>query len=217
MNFKDKVIVITGAGRGIGKSLADKFTQAGAQVVASDRADTDVRDEKAVIALAEKTIQKFGRIDIWINNAGVLHNVDSNEELLNMEKAHEVIDTNFFGTVFGCRTAIKYMKKVGDGVIINILSTAALDATRAINTEIYAASKWAVRGYLQAFKNENKDSGVLIYSVYPGGTKTELYRHEDKPASYNDYMDTDSVAEKIIVNFETENPEEELVLRRPTA
>jgi len=216
MNLQNKIIVITGASKGIGKALADSLSQKGAHVVASDYADTDVRSEAAVQTLAERTIKEFGRIDIWINNAGVFYNFSISDEFVNMEKAHQIMDTNFFGTVFGCRTALNYMKKEGNGTIINISSSAALDATRATNAKIYAASKWALRGYTQALKGENADSGIAIYTVYPGGTQTALYG-DMKPANFDEYMTAESVAQKIVENMEKNTPEEELVIKRPTA
>ncbi len=216
MILKDKVIVITGASKGIGKSLAVLFTNKGAQVVASDRSDTDVRKETEVQALAKRTVAEFGRIDVWINNAGVFHTFSPEEALIDMIKVHEIIDTNLFGTIFGCRTALGYMKTNNSGVVVNILSSAALDATRAKNAKIYAASKWAIRGYVQALKAENEGSGVNIFSVYPGGTRTDLYG-ENKPANFEEYMDSDFVAQKIVNNLERENPEEELIIKRPTA
>ncbi len=214
MILKDKVIVITGASKGIGKSLAILFVSKGAQVVASDRSDTDVRKEVEVQALAKRIVAEFGRIDMWINNAGVFHTFSPEEPFIDMTKAHEIVDTNLFGTIFGCRTALGHMKINNGGVIVNILSTAALDATRAKNAKIYAASKWAIRGYVQALKAENEGSGVAIFSVYPGGTRTDLYR-ENKPANFEEYMDSDFVAQQIVENLEKENPEEELIIKRP--
>lgn len=225
MDLKDKVVVITGGTKGLGKALADIFLERGSQVTVtsheSELADaklysirSDVREEKDVKKLAEEVIQKYGHVDIWINNAGVFYSFSKDDEFVDMEKAQNIINTNFFGTVFGCRTAMKYMEKSKGGIIVNISSSAGLDATRAKNAKIYAASKWAVRGYTQALRAETQDSNVRVISVYPGGTKTELYG-DQKPDNYEEFMNPEDVAEKIIANLELDIPEEEQILKRP--
>ncbi len=228
MNLKDKVVVITGGTKGLGRALVFKFVDTGAKVVATTHREetekdfpenvvfvkTDVRSEKEVQNLARTAIEKFGQIDVWINNAGMLYAFSPESEYIDMEKAHEILDVNFFGTVFGCRAALKYMKEVGQGTVVNILSTAALDATNSKNLKIYAASKWAVNGYLQGLKAENTDSNISLISVYPGGMQTELWK-EYKPEKLPDYMDANSVAEKIVTNLQLENPEKEQIIKRP--
>lgn len=230
MELKNKVIVITGATQGIGKALADGLMKEGSEVVVTGHnvehleeikkegfftVKCDVRNEKEVQDMAKAVINKFGNIDLWINNAGIFSNFSPDDEFVDMDKAHAIIDTNLFGTIFGCRTALKVMKNDNKGTIVTILSSAALDATRAKNAKIYAASKWAMRGYLQALKAENEGSGISILEVYPGGTKTELYR-EGKPSSFDDYMEVDTVAEKIISNLKSETSEPELIIKRPS-
>ena len=99
-------------------------------------------------------------------------------------------------------------------MIVNIISKAALDATKMGYGKIYAASKWAVRGYLEALVGENLNSKIKILSVYPGGTKTSLWK-DYKTKDYDDYMDPSLVAKKVIKNLEQGIPEEHLVINRP--
>jgi len=229
MTLKDKVIVITGASQGFGKALAKALKQENAQVVIVSKTKetleqtakdigvisfvADVRKEEQLQKVRDFVIEKFGRIDIWINNAGVFKVFPVNENI-DMEKAHEIFDINFFGSVFGSRTALSVMKKNG-GVIINVLSSAALDATRSKNAKLYAASKWALRGYIDALRNENKDNDVKIYSLYPGGMKTHL--HDERiPDEFKDFMDTSYVVDKVILNLKSENPEIDFVIKRPS-
>ena len=156
MKLENKVIVITGGTKGLGKELALGFAKLQVQVIVSAHTEdgvqnltennilfvkADSRNEKDIVNLANTVIENYGRIDIWINNAGVFHTFSVDDEFIDMEKAHAIIDTNLFGTIFGCRTALKVMKKNGTGTIVNILSTAALDATRAQNAKIYTARK----------------------------------------------------------------------------
>ena len=99
---------------------------------------------------------------------------------------------------------------------MNILSTGALDAVRCKHAKIYVASKWGLLGYFQALKADNQDSGISFYEVYPGGMQTNFFG-ESKPVSYHEYMNPADVAEKIVANLKSENPDEALVIKRPTA
>jgi NAD(P)-dependent dehydrogenase (short-subunit alcohol dehydrogenase family) len=230
MNLKDKVAVIIGGAGGFGKQLAKDLRAEGVKIVLASKSKNeseilaqeigatafivDVRNEAEVRSLAESVVKQFESIDIWINSAGVFR-VFPKDELINMDRAHELFDVNFFGTVFGSRTALLYMKEKG-GVIMNILSTAALDATRAKNGKLYAASKWAVRGYVEALREENKDTKVNIYSVYPGGMKTHLH-DEAIPADFENFMEPSYVSKKVIDNLKQDTPEQDLIIKRPAA
>lgn len=228
MTLQDKVIVITGGSQGLGKALAHTFRAQGATVlIVSKTKETltqaareidvisfvaDVRHEEQLQKAKDFAIQKFGKIDIWVNCAGVFRVFPVNENI-DMEKAHEMFDINFFGSVFGSRTALSAMKERG-GVIINILSSAALDATRSKHAKLYAASKWALRGYIDALRGENNNTNVKIYSVYPGGMKTHL--HDDRiPEEFESFMDTSYVVEKVISNLKSGDPEIDLIIKRP--
>jgi NAD(P)-dependent dehydrogenase (short-subunit alcohol dehydrogenase family) len=150
-SVKDKVTVITGASRGLGKSLAEILAAKGAKLFISDRNESelketannigaaffvaDVTNEQDMKNLAKAVIAKFGHIDIWINNAGVWLPKMPAEEI-DMKKAHGIFEVNVFGTIYGSREAITHMKSranlAGDvkaensGMIVNIISTSAL-------------------------------------------------------------------------------------------
>ncbi len=226
MNLKGKVVVITGAGKGLGKELAIMFSKEGSEVVVSSRTKADldkisketgalavvadVRGEKQTIHLAEAVIKKFGRIDIWINNAGVRIPHGPIEET-DWERAHDMVEINLFGTVYGSKAALIQMKKQKSGIIINVLSTSALEG-RA-NLSAYAASKFAAVGFTQSLRAEAKPN-ITVVSVYPGGMKTEFFR-EQVPSDYEQYQDPKIVAKGIIDNLKKDRPDEELILRRP--
>lgn len=229
MNLKNKNIVIIGGSQGFGRALAKAFISESSNVIIasknSENVNTageeigatsmvcDVKDEVSLQKVRDAVIEEFGGIDIWINSAGVFK-VFPKGENLDMNKAHEMFDINFFGSVLGTRTVFPIIKDNG-GVVINILSSAALDATRSKNAKLYAASKWALRAYIDALRNENKDSNVKIYSLYPGGMKTHL--HDDRlPAEFNDFMEPSYVAQKVIDNLKKDNPEIDLIIKRPT-
>jgi NAD(P)-dependent dehydrogenase (short-subunit alcohol dehydrogenase family) len=228
MNLRDKVVVIVGGSQGFGRALAERFIKEGSKVVIASRNQAniektageigatgivaDVRKEEDLRNLADKVEAKYGSIDIWINNAGLFKKFPM-VELLDMDKAHELFDVNFFGAVLGSRTALLHMKE--GGVIINIVSTSALDATRAVGAKLYAASKWALRGYVDALRGENAEGKVKILSVYPGGMKTHLH-DEAIPTDFDNFMEPDYAVDKVIDNLKLQEPEEDLIIRRPS-
>lgn len=229
MNLKDKIVVIIGGSQGFGRSLAEHLKKEGSTVIIASKNKAsvesaardlgikcyvaDARDENQLRSLADSVVSEFGRIDIWVNSAGVFKKFPK-VELLDMDRAHELFDVNFFGVVLGSRTALLSMKE-GEGVILNLLSSAALDASRAVGAKLYAASKWAVRGLVDALRGENKDSNIKILSVYPGGMKTHLH-DEALPDDFSNFMDPAYVVKKVIDNLKQEKPELDLVIKRPS-
>ena len=141
MTLKDKVVVITGGTRGIGHALAKTMKREGAHVVIcarnseevrgiSEELDimgvvTDMTKEQDVQSLADQVVAKMGSIDMWINNAGVWMSHGAVENF-DMQKVRSLFDVNFFGTVYGVRSALRCMKKQGDGAIVNIISASGL-------------------------------------------------------------------------------------------
>ncbi|MCF7865294.1 MAG: SDR family oxidoreductase [Candidatus Pacebacteria bacterium] len=217
MNLKDKVIVITGGAGGLGKAVANILIEKEAHVVICDIAgashQADVTKESDLQRVAEDVFSKFGRIDVWINNAGIWLPRE-NIENTSMEKANKLFQVNVFGTMYGIRSALKFMKPSGSGTIMNIISTTAFDGMNGSSGSIYVSSKYALRGLTNAVRDELKGSGVQIVGVYPGGIKTGLF-DEQPPENIDEFMSVESVAEKIVGNLELEVPEVELVLKRP--
>jgi 3-hydroxybutyrate dehydrogenase len=225
MELKNKVVVITGGTKGLGKALAVSFLKNNAKVVVCARKEdefknlpsdilgikADVVKENEVKKLAKKVINKLGKIDIWINNAGIwLPRVPIEE--VDWKRAHDLIEVNFFGTVYGSKTALIQMKKQNFGAIVNILSTTILDLRP--NSSAYRASKYAVLGFTKTLKIESENTNVKVFSVYPGGMQTNFF-DEKKPDNFNEYMDPSFVANKILENLKKESPEEELIIKRP--
>lgn len=225
--MKDKVIVITGASRGLGAALAVLFASKQAKVVVSARNEKDLQDvagktgafpivadvtcEADMVNLADQTIKKFGRIDIWINNAGIWIPRAPFEEA-DMKKAHTMFEVNVFGTVYGAKAALAHMRKNQAAMIVNVVSTSALNGRP--NSALYSSSKYAARGFTDSLREELKGSGITVVGIYPGGIKTLLFE-DQKPAEYNDFMSPESVAEKIVANLEKPAPDPEQVIRRP--
>ncbi len=226
MKLSQAVVVITGGTKGLGKSLAEGFLKQGAQVVVSARSvvgggengnpqawyiSGDVTKETDIQHLADEVVDRYGQIDIWINNAGIwlpkmpIATVD-------MEQAHAMMEVNLFGTVYGSRVALAQMSVQNHGTILNIISNSALSGRPY--SALYCASKFAADGFTKSLRLEAKDQNIQVLAVYPGGIKTHLF-DAAKPENYDAYMEPEVVVTAIVNNLLTENPVEELILERP--
>jgi len=229
MNFKDKIVVITGGSKGLGKGLAKALTGNEAKVVIAsneqealtktanelgvDAFQCDVTAYDSVEALVDYAVSKYGRIDVWVNNAGI-QIAPSNVEEVDNERLRELFDVNFFGYFYGCKAILPHLKKQNSGAIININSTAGLSGKPGLSA--YVASKFAVKGLTLSLREELKDTNVKAYSIHPGGIQTEIYK-EKYPADFNEYMTVNYAIDKILENFSSPDPELDLVIRRPQA
>jgi NAD(P)-dependent dehydrogenase (short-subunit alcohol dehydrogenase family) len=142
MDFTDKVVVITGGSKGFGEGLAKALKERNAKIIVAsidnaalsktarkldiDSFPCDVASFDEVNALANHAINKFGRIDMWINNAGV-QIAPSNVEDVDLQKLHKLFEVNFFGYFYGCKAVLPTMRKQNSGMIVNINSTAGLE------------------------------------------------------------------------------------------
>ncbi len=190
MELKDKVVLITGSSQGIGRETALLFAKQGANVVVTYNKNKkggeevfkeckklkdaflvslDVTDDESIKNCVEKTIDKFGAVDVLINNAGVLFNKDFAEQSRN--EIDLQIDTNVKGLIKMTKNVLPYMQGQNSGIIINVASAAGKNAYAGLST--YCATKFAVRGFTQALSKE-LPSGIKIYSVNPGLTATRM-------------------------------------------
>ncbi len=227
MKLKDKVIVITGGSQGFGKALARVFEHEKAHVVisSSDKENlestakelfvdyflADVTSHEDVKKLGKYVFEKYGVIDFWINNAGI-QIAPSLIENVDIQKLHYLFEVNFFGYFYGCQIALFYMKKQNSGAIININSTAGLEGKPEIST--YSSSKFAVKGLTESIRKEVDSLDIKIYGVFPGGMQTDIYK-EKYPSDLKEYMDVNTVAEKVVANLKSDNPEIDFIIKRP--
>ncbi|MEK7462124.1 MAG: SDR family oxidoreductase [Patescibacteria group bacterium] len=228
MKIQDRVVVITGGSHGFGKALAEAFKNENAQVIISsheiehlesaakelsvDHFLADVTSFEDIKNLSNYAIKKYGKIDYWINNAGI-QIAPSLVEQADIHKLHRLFDINFFGYFYGCQVALAQMKSQGNGVIININSTAGLDGKPGISA--YASSKFAIKGLTESIRKEIQDTDIKIYGIFPGGMQTDIYK-EKYPDDLKDYMEVGTVVEKVIANLKSESPEIDLIIKRPT-
>lgn len=225
MKFNGASVVITGAAKGLGAALARDLVARGAQVVLSDIDSSDiselgvelgmptmhcnVTDREQVENLARAAIDENGRIDIWINNAG-LWMPYAPAENIDFNKAHQLMEVNYFGLAYGMLEAIKHMRERpgrsgNSGIIQNILSVRSLKG-KALGAA-YSASKFAAEGFTQAVRDELKETDIKVLSAYPYRMKTELFgmnKHDD----YDSSMEPSEVAKIIVDNMADETPSE---------
>ena len=188
LQLENKVIIVTGAARGIGKAVCEAFVEAGCYVVATDVLEDelmataaelgdnvsahvhDVTDEDQWKSVVEDTLAKHGRIDGLINNAGILF--FSTLETTEPAKFRTLLDINVMGSFLGLHAVIPSMKAAGSGAIVNMSSSSAILPNNG--TGAYAASKFAVRGLTRTAALELAPHGIRVNSVHPGGVNTPM-------------------------------------------
>ncbi len=188
MNRLDgKVALITGGARGQGAAEAELFADAGALVVITDVLDEvhetadrlgdtveamtqDVTDEDQWQHVVDTIVERHGRLDVLVNNAGIFRTVGLIET--SMELWTQMMAINQTGVFLGMRTAAAQMKAQGSGSIVNISSIAGMRAAAVAHA--YAASKWAVRGMSKSAAVELAPHGVRVNSVHPGIIETQM-------------------------------------------
>ncbi|HJR81753.1 MAG TPA: SDR family oxidoreductase [Anaerolineales bacterium] len=197
MDIKGKVVIVTGASSGIGEATARQFGKGGAKVVLAARrverlealaqeiqamgtgAETlvvpaDLSKLEDIKSLIDQTLERFGRIDVLVNNAG-FGRLDWLENLDPVKDIKAQFDVNVLGVIQTTRQALPVMIKQRSGHIINMCSMAGLVATPTYT--IYAACKHAVHGFSEALRREVKPWGIDVSMIYPGGVTTEFGQH----------------------------------------
>ena len=191
MQLTNKVAIVTGAGRGIGRAIAIAYAAEGAYVVIAARSEdqlnevadeisanggnvlavpADLRNRTEVENLVHKTVDSFSQIDILVNNAGINPRglfLDTTDE-----EWDEVWKINVMGVVHCCRVVLPVMQKQGWGNIINIGS--GMGQVGHADLSIYCASKAALHGLTQAIAEEVWQDGIIANVLIPGPVKTEL-------------------------------------------
>lgn len=190
MDLQNKVAIVTGGSRGIGKATTKLLLENGCSVVINSRTQreidstvkelssierivgvkADVSSSKDVKKLVDKTIKEFGRIDILVNNAGVLHHGPLSE--MTEKEWDETIDTNLKGIFLCSNEVMPYMAKRKTGVIVNIGSGASHHAFS--NLAAYSATKFGVLALTSALADEIAKYGIKVFSVCPGAVATEM-------------------------------------------
>ncbi len=187
------VAVVTGAGSGIGRALAQQLAEAGSALALADVDEaglletaqslekkgalvtthvTDVADEEGVRSLAEEVSKRHGRVTLLINNAGVSLHGDFEE--ISLDDFRWLMNINFWGTVYGVKYFLPLLKREKRAHIVNLSSVFGIIAPAGQCA--YAASKFAVRGFTEALRHELGGSSVGVSCVHPGGIRTPIAR-----------------------------------------
>jgi len=192
--LKDKVAIITGAGRGLGRAFALRFAEEGAKLllpdISLDRAEgtvreirakggeavameTDISDENATKRIAEKVMQQYGKVDILLNNAAIYYGIEAKPwDAWTVEEWDRIFAVNVRGTWLCCKAIAPLMIKQPRGKIINIAS-AVIRVTDSQFLLAYALSKAAVYTLTQSLATALGPSGINVNTIAPGYTATE--------------------------------------------
>jgi NAD(P)-dependent dehydrogenase (short-subunit alcohol dehydrogenase family) len=197
LTVKDKVVVITGAGGGIGRGAAEAFASAGASVVVTDVNDAglagtveaiaaaggkvlalrhDVASEADWVEVFRQAEATFGGVDVLINNAGIYIIAPVTE--ISVETWNKLMAINVTGVFLGAKHVVPYMEKRGGGSIINLSSVAGLIG--AAGHSLYGASKGAVRIMSKDLAAELGNRNIRVNSVHPGYVKTAMAQYAEK-------------------------------------
>lgn len=219
--MKNKVVIITGASSGIGKSLAVVFAKAGANVVVAARnmekliqlkedlkdfnvlpIQTDVSKEADCKRLIDEAIRHYGTIDILINNAGISMRAIFEEVDLNVIR--QLMDINFWGTVYCTKFAFPYILK-NKGSVVGVSSIAGYKGLPARTG--YSSSKFAMQGFLETLRIENLKKGLHVLIACPGFTASNIRNtalskngtmQGESPLNEDKLMTSEEVAEQIL-------------------
>ncbi len=186
-----KVTIVTGSSSGIGKAIALRFGAEGAKVIVTARrmglcertvdqitkaggeawaVQTDVTDERQVRQLVEQTVTRYGRLDVLVNNAGMVAGgplADTTTKTFD-----DVMNVNLRGTFFCCRAGFTQMKQQGGGMIINLSSVAGVQAWAGTGT--YSASKHGIMALTRALADEGRPFHIKVSAICPGAVADEL-------------------------------------------
>ena len=181
--MKSKIAIVTGASSGIGAATAELLANSGYRVYGTSRKGAqatqrsykmialDVNSEESIEAALKEVVKIEGRIDLVVNNAGFGVAPGGAEES-SIEQTKMIFDTNFFGIVRMTRAVVPYMRKQGEGRIINIGSILGLIPAPYMAT--YAATKHAVEGFSESLDHELRTRGIRVSVVEPGYTNTQF-------------------------------------------
>jgi short-subunit dehydrogenase len=209
-----KTIIVTGAGSGLGKELAILFSQQGYHVLLTGRTFGKLSEVKSEIELAGGTadyvvldvqseseilikineISKNYRIVGLVNNAGIGHfgpfvNITEKE-------IREMLNTNVLGTILMTKAVLPLLQEQDEGLLMNIISTAGLRGK--VNEAVYAASKFAIRGFTESLQKEYENSHIKIRAIYMGGMDTPFWEGSNHVADTSRFRSPKEVAEMIM-------------------
>jgi len=221
-NYKDKVVFITGASRGLGRYLCTYFAEKGAKIAATARDESklaelaaeienkgggiftyagSVSDYDAMKEAASQTVEKWGTIDLLINNAGVGFAKPMEDQ--SKEEIDATIDTNIKGLIYVTQHVVKYMKEANKGHIFNISSTVGI---RGARSSVYSATKFAVNGFSEGIsKKLLMENNIHVVNLNPGGIDTTWWDRTTYATGKDNLIQPHDMAR--FIDFILSNPE----------
>ena len=193
-----RVVLVTGAARGQGAAEARLFAREGASVAVADVlvddgaalaqelgsaglfVQLDVADETAWAAAVAAVVERFGRLDGLVNNAGIMYRRPLLEETV--ESLDRLLSINLRGTFLGVRTCAPAMAQSGGGAIVNVSSTAGMAGYPELG--VYTMSKWGIRGLTRVAALELAPMGIRVNTLVPGGVRTAMATAPDDPVRW---------------------------------
>jgi len=221
-----KVAIVTGSAQGLGKAIVERLATAGLAVVAADVNESanletvntikaqggvaepwalDVGDERQVAETVQGVVEKYGRLDVLVNNAGVDRTVSIEE--LSVADWDCILRINLRGPFLMAKQAFPIMKKQGDGCIVNIVSTAAKRAWA--NAAAYHSSKWGLLGFSHALHVEGRQNNIKVTALIAGGMRTPFLLDRFPDLDPNVLQDPANVA--AAVQFVLQQPIETVI------
>jgi len=218
MRLKDKVAIITGSARGMGRVFAKRFAKEGAKVTVCDILDckpvaeeiksaggevmalkTDVSNEKETAEMVKKTVDRFGRIDILVNNAAIIGTIETKDFVKPVEKIvsadwDKILAVNIKGVFLCSKAVIPYMKKQGGGKIINMASTVAFSGLPHFIH--YTSSKGSVVTMTRALASALGEFNINVNAIAPGLVMTEAMQGAYDPEFYKELVATKQLIHK---------------------
>lgn len=220
--MRDKVVIITGASSGIGRALAFEFGRKGSKLliaarngenlkntalalksegIAVETAIADVSREEDCRLLVTRAVERYGRIDVLVNNAGISMRAVFSD--LDLSVMHQLMDINFWGTVYCTKYALPHLLQ-SKGSVVGVISIAGHIGLPARSG--YSASKFAVRGFLDTLRCENQYHGLHVLVAAPGFTESNIRKsaltadgtaQKETPRDESKMMTSEEVAQKI--------------------
>lgn len=206
MNLKDKIAIVTGSSKGLGLAITEKLLEQGALVAGFSRSETkinhpnftsysvDITNEQSIEDTFNEVNQKYGAVDIIVNNAGF--GAFEKVEDLDSDTLRKMFETNVFGIFYLTKIAVPAMKKAKYGHIINIASIAGIVGMEKLSA--YNATKFAVKGMSESLFKELRPDGIKVTCVLPGSIETNFFDDLSGDFSSNNKMDPYDVADSII-------------------
>lgn len=206
--LQGKVAIVTGGGRGIGRGIAERLAKAGAEIIIADidiskakktaerlakkgknslAIQADISRERAINFLIRKSLEKFGKVDILINNAGIMYR--TRLQNISLEEWESTLKVNLTGPFLLIKAVLPIMKKNGSGRIVNISSSAGRSVS-TLGGAHYTASKAGLLGLTRAAAKELASHGITVNAVCPGLIDTPMVRKTTKKAELKSFINS---------------------------